>query len=420
MAGGKIIRRSRLYPITQFGNPALWHYTVAGRNALRSLIRRRQRRIGKRRASIQLTGTLKKKLLQYNLPKKKKHYQQIKGNAAGTTKSTTTMIVRRTPRQQRFMRKMFKNASSKVTYVQRFGFSWIGASENNKTIWYSVCHNKFNNIYEYLKRRINPINTYSYNEPTTSTNEYNIGLNPSNFIYIGKCTFSYELYNPTNYNITVYIYDLICKHDTPYDIKYGAQTTANSSPECCMFYGSEEHQASTSVPSDKWFLGDPTYEVSNGSGSHNDPVWDTVGMKPTDYMGFNVLWKVKAIKKLILPPQTSHHHNVVFNPKKKVTLGNLLYPRLNYPDEDKKNGVAGLTQATLFGFEGQVAINGDESADNEDVGTLPGKIVVKCIRKVHVHNFYINSETIFAKNNLKKLTKPYVFSNLIEKDPETI
>lgn len=355
----------------------------------------------------------------YRRSRSARRYTRVVGNAAGTTRTTSRMIVRKTPKEQRFLRKMFREQHNQVKHVQRFGFSFIGASGNNKAIWYSVTHLKFNNIMECLRYRRNDAAQNVSSTAFGTDNTTSIGNTPSNFIYLGKCTFLYELYNPTNYNMTVYIYDLICKQDTPYAISYGgAQTiTTSSSPECCM-------EASSAVLSntnaaDGWTVADPVYEVDNAETLITDPDWRTVGMKPTDYYYFNTMWKVKGMKKIILPPQTSHHHVVIFNPKKKISLGSFLFPRVKHERSDK-HGVAGLTQSTLFGIEGQVATDSGQAADNEKVGTLPGKIIIKCIRKVNTFNFALNTSTIIQKNRLQALEQPEIFTDLVPKPPDTV
>jgi len=52
------------------------------------------------------------------------------------------------------MKKLFKSQLIKQTYINRFGFVWMGASAASKTIWYSVCHLKFNNLCNYMENRI--------------------------------------------------------------------------------------------------------------------------------------------------------------------------------------------------------------------------------------------------------------------------
>ena len=379
-------------------------------------VRRRSRanRIQKRRRRTTKTRTIRKR-------KRRKQYEAATADMAGTTRTTTRMIVRKTPREQKFLRKMFKDNPNLVKHVNRFGFAWMGATDFSKTIWYSVCHLKFNNVYDYLIHRIQDASqVVGATGPTYSSDNNRISTNPAQFIYIGKCTFNYEIYNPTNYIMTVYVYDLICKHDTPFEIDYNkndpTQTShnANSAPENCMRFGSTSWTSSVQQSAEKWVLGDQTEEVNMNATSYNTN-WNTVGMKPTDYMSFNTLWKVKGMKKIIIPPASSHHHVVVFNPKKKVTLGNLVYPRMYLESKSKKNGLAGLTQATLFGFEGQVAANkfSSNNTDNTNVATLPGKLYVKCVRKINVYNFPINSETIISKNYLRKsLDEPALFTSL--------
>ena len=351
MSSRAIVRRRSTGQLTN-------RYSAVPSATVRNLLRmadRRRRQIarGIRQARDVQRRARDRRRWQIRRGSQQKKYKRIVGNAAGTTYTTNRMIVRKTPRQQKFLRKMFKNGSNVVKHVNRFGFNWIGAVENNRTIWYSVCHNKFNNLYEYLEyRNVDPNQSTGDSYNTGSSSVSKLALNPANFVYLGKCTFNYELYNPTNYIITVFIYDLVCKHDTPYEITYGpvAANVQSSAPEQCMQYSTYSHAGETTSSGQAWYLGDPTKE-------NNNTAFNSIGMKPTDYYGFNALWKVKGMKKIILPPGSSHHHVVIFNPKKKVTLGNLLYPRMDYLAKTNKYGVAGLTQATLFGFEGQIATN---------------------------------------------------------------
>lgn len=348
--------------------------------------------------------------------KKKRRGQRVVANSSGTTHTTTRMIVRKTPGKQKFMRKLFKNQPLLTKHVNRFGFSWLGATAASKTIWYSITHLKFNNVLEFFKRRIQTVgqNVGAMNSSVDS--ELNLGNNPATTLYIGKCTFSYEIYNPTNYIITVYIYDLVCKHDTPYNITYSdANEVVSSAPENCMRKSTTSMVASTAT-NPLWTVADPTKE--------NNSFWNTVGMKPTDYHCFNTLWKVKGMKKIILPPASSHHHVVVFNPKKKMTLGGFIYPNENIYDTADfryKRGLGGITQSTLFGFEGQLATENDLNGDNTSVGTLPGKIAVKCVKKVNVYNFALTAEQIIADNSLKNsFTSPRIFTDLIEQAPGAV
>lgn len=375
-------------------------YLSATRGTIRKQISRRLRLLSRRR--------------------RKKKYHRIVANTSGTTHTTSRMIVRPTPKSQKLIRKIFREGEANhVKYVQRFGFSFIGASSNNLAIWYSITHLKFNNIYDMLIHRVNST-TQAVGGTAWSLNQPNeVGNEPTNFIYLGKCTFNYELYNPTNYNMTVYIYDLVCKHDTPFQIQYGSgQTLTNSSsPEVCMQQSANALVNQTNPGG--WTVADPTDEVAHAAGDpQTTPEWRTVGMKPTDYYYFNATWKVKGMKKIILPPASAHHHVVVFNPKQKISLGSFMY-RYRRHEIGDKHGVAGLTQSTLFGIEGQVATEADQTADNEKVGTLPGKLVVKCIRKMNVYNFLTKTSTIISKNQLQKLTKPEIFSDLFEVQPES-
>lgn len=412
MSSRAIVRRRRNSVVPTYGNRALWGTSVVARNVMRRAMRHYAQRFRQRvRAQARQVVQRAARQRRFNanrsgLGNSNRQYTTIRGNASGTTHTTTRMIVRKTPREQRFLRKIFQNNPIANKYVNRFGFAWMGSAKASKTTWYSVCHLKFNNIVKYMQGRIvDPAQDIGQVSSVAGAKQA-VGNNPDAFIYIGKCTFSYELYNPTNYIMTVYIYDLICKRDTPYYITYSdIVETASSAPENCMVRGSES--MSDRVQNPTWVVGDPTLETGT--------YFNSIGMKPTDYHLFNTFWKVKGIKKIVLPPTASHHHVVVYNPKKKITNASLFYPREKY-SASAKNGIGGITQATLFGFQGQVAVEDNQSTDNTNsIGTLPGKLLVNCVKKVNVYNMTVNAKNIISESSLKEVwTKPTIFSDLVE------
>lgn len=369
--------------------------------------------IRKRRNSASTSGYTKGRRLNPTNNRNNRRLTVI-GRASGTTHTTSRLIVKRTPREQRFLRKLFKNRPIKNTFVNRFGFAWMGENDTALTTWYSICHLKFNNLVKYLQSRIYDFGQDpDYNIANASKNNL-IGNGPDAFIYIGKCTFQYELYNPTNYIITCYVYDLICKRDTPDEISYNnSEVDTNAAPENCMYLGSRQilQNSSTSGQPPVFVVADPTAERTGTK-------WNSIGMKPTDYHYFNTFWKVKGMKKIILPPGSSHHHVVVFNPKKKITNANLFYPHSDWVTGAGvgKNGVAGLTQATLFGFQGQVAVENDQSNDNTNsVSTLPGKIVVNCVKKVNIWNMDLSIRRVVSETSLlTTMSNPRIMTDLSE------
>lgn len=410
MSSRAIVRRRRNSVVPTYGNRALWGTSVVARNVMRRAMRHYAQRFRQRvRAQARQAVQRAARQRRYNANRGlggNKQYTTIRGNASGTTHTTTRMIVRKTPREQRFLRKMFQNNPIANKYVNRFGFAWMGSAKASKTTWYSVCHLKFNNIVKYMQgRMVEPFNDIGQTSTTVGAKQA-VGNNPDAFIYIGKCTFSYELYNPTNYIMTVYIYDLICKRDTPHYITYSdIVEDMSSAPENCMRKGAE---SMFDAPNNAtWTVADPTLETGT--------YFNTIGMKPTDYHLFNTLWKVKGIKKIVLPPTASHHHVVVFNPKKKITNASLFYPREKLT-ASAKNGIGGITQATLFGFQGQVAVEDNQSTDNTNsIGTLPGKLLVNCVKKVNVYNMTLTAKNIISESSLKNTwTKPTIFSDLVE------
>lgn len=377
-----------------------------GANIYRMLRKRRNSR-------VDLGHTFKKRYIQprTKTKTKKKRSKPVKANTSGTTRTTTRIIKRKATKDIKFMKKIWKVNPQKIKYINRFGFSWVGATANSKTIWYSVCHLKFNNLAGYLKNRVTKSGQTIGSNSTVAGSKNYIGNGPSSSIYLGKCTFQYELYNPTNYIVTVYIYDLIAKRDSVYEIDYSNANAVSGAPESQMMKGSMSMTDSESNPT--WAVADPTLEYSG-------VYWNTIGIKPTDYHLFNTMWKIKGVKKIILPPQATHTHNLIYQPKKVITNASLFYPHEKWTANDKY-GVAGITQATLFGFEGQVSTAGQKTSDNLDVGTLPGKMVVKCVKKINVYNFPIVADVVYSDNNLKNsLTNPLVLTDLTNETPFTV
>lgn len=419
MSSRALVRRNNGGPVIANQRMAL----AAARNILRRAIRRRARhRVGQ--LARQVASVARQRMARQRQFDRNRYgghrigtrrFYKIIGNASGTTHTTTRMIVRKTPKEQKFIRKLLRTNPLNQKYVERFGFSWMGNAGYAKTAWYSCCHLKFNNLVDYMQNRPT---SGQYQPGVMETNPGYVGSitmianGPDAFIYIGKCTFSYEIFNPTNYNMTVYIYDLILKRDTPFNIQYNNPTQpGNNAPEACMNKGSDWASSNNQAQANaSWVISDPTNE--------RDPTtWNSIGIKPTDYHYFNTFWKVKGIKKIILPPTTSHHHNVVFNPKIKLTQAGLFFPR-NERAADFKGGIAGITQATLFGFQGQVAAENDTATNNtSEVSTLPGKLILNCVRKVNVWTQMNNSQTIISSSHLKSsMTKPTIFTDLVEQD----
>lgn len=419
MAGGQLVHKGKGRAVAY--NPSRMQQIMA-RNMLRYAMRawKRRKQISK---GISLARSASKKARDAIVRRNRNNYRgrnrrfyRIQGMAQGTTHTTTRMMVRPTPRKQRFMRKLFKTNPVKNMYVNRFGFAWMGATAASKTIWYSVCNLKLNNLSKFMAGRVTS-SSQNINQQTAQDGSTTAMANsPDSYIYLGKCTYTYEIYNPTNYIVTVYIYDLICKRDTPYNITYAdIQEEKSCAPENMMRRSAQAQYSNTSSTNPLWVIQDPVHE---GGSNNLHTYYNTVGMKPTDYHYFNTFWKVKGMKKIVLPPTSSHHHVVVFNPKVKITQASLYMPRQLLNGDNEKQGVAGITQATLFGFQGQIAVENDQSTDNTStVGTLPGKLIISCVRKENVWSGIFASQNIIQDTNMKEAwTKPTIFTDLVEQD----
>ena len=112
MSSRAIVRRRRNSVVPTYGNRALWGTSVVARNVMRRAMRNFAQRV-KQRARAQARQVVQRAARQrrYNANRSglgNKQYTTIRGNASGTTHTTTRMIVRKTPREQRFLRKMVR------------------------------------------------------------------------------------------------------------------------------------------------------------------------------------------------------------------------------------------------------------------------------------------------------------------------
>jgi len=105
---------------------------------------KRQRGLSKLAKAVRRWKTARN--ARFNKNRKKHNYKQVTAKEAGTTHTTSRMIVRKTPPQQKFLRKLFRNNPKKIKYIERYGFSWMGSTYQNQTVWYSCTHLKFNNL----------------------------------------------------------------------------------------------------------------------------------------------------------------------------------------------------------------------------------------------------------------------------------
>ena len=135
MAGGQIVRRANNYPIDRGGGRIVFSRRMAvaaARNLLRRYIRRRSAIQRGARAARNVANRAREAIHRNNRNnyhvqgQGRRRFYKIQGTASGTTHTTTRMIVRKTPKQHRFLRKLFRNSPIKKQICKQIWFCLDG------------------------------------------------------------------------------------------------------------------------------------------------------------------------------------------------------------------------------------------------------------------------------------------------------
>lgn len=243
-------------------------------------------------------------------------------------------------------------------------------------------------------------------------NVYSNRINEGLGMYLGKCTYTYDIVNPTNYTIFVDIYDLVARQDyINHDYQTDAYkkildnnstnagkdidgtTTTNTSitypgvpsPEACMYYGStyldninSNFQStaggatnlpiSTTAQNPTTISSATEYRMRISQSFFDDPFgettniakWNSLGTKPTHYRFFNKLWKIKKINRVVLGPNATYKHTQVIKLGQLIDRGSFFYrfPEVvvdGYGKYDYPGIIAGVTTCLLLRAVGQLA-----------------------------------------------------------------
>ncbi|QCH00643.1 Cap [Gemycircularvirus sp.] len=358
-------------------------------------------------------------------PKKKKRTNfkmlNVKADRDGRTRTKYTIKVTR--QQQRKINKAMKTGYSpfKVNSDTTFQDTIPDQTNQAKYVWFS--DNKLRKINDAFKNW--PVGTVTAGWDTLVDSQVGYYVKSQNQqIYFYKNTMRYEIQNPTNYDITLVIYDIVCKQDTDKDcsdqwfsstIEYnGSKSTADrldtstqADPITLMKKGVESVVQTNNAynASDPVIVSDPT----------QDKFYD-INYTPSQSYPFNIYWKIVGKKTIKLQPGATHFHKFHFKPK---ALWNRGYFGYRYMDSDKaltgkeEMGIKDFTCGTLFKYWGQTAAEADSGTaivsdsafftqDHTHATSLSGRIAIKtyqtstyyCIDDKYTYTFsYHNSWT---------------------------
>eukprot|EP00833_Pecoramyces_ruminatium_P013867 jgi/Orpsp1_1/1187899/evm.model.d7180000061014.2 len=255
---------------------------------------------------------------------------------------------------------------------------------------------------------------------SSSALTYAINIKDSQLgFYLGKCQYSYEIVNPTNYNLYVDLYDLVAKRDwlnqdpassyrsqindanptnKPTETKWtqsgtNAPTSTNTPvdtsiqypgvpyPEACIYYGNtyldnliNNYTASTAglpnppnITSTSYSQSAANYRVRIGENFYDDPYddssniakWNSIGINPTGSRYFNELWKVKKKVSIVLGPNAIYKHTQTIKLGKILDRANFFYRYPSFIGRQQSYNmpgiIGGLTTSLLIRAYGQLA-----------------------------------------------------------------
>lgn len=320
----------------------------------------------------------------------------VKADRDGRTNTKYTQKV--TKQQQRKINKAMKTGYSpfKVNYDSTYQDTIPDQTNQAKYVWFS--DNLLSTINNAFKNW--PVATSIAGQDTLV--DSNIGYyvkSQNQQVYFYKNTMRYEIQNPTNYDVNLVIYDIVCKQDT----EKSASFQWFSSPLEYSGTKTTTERLDTSTLADPitlMKLGSESVIQTNNSYDVQDPVivsdptqnkLQDINYTPTQAYPFNIYWKIVGKKTIKLQPGATHIHTFKFKPK---ALWNRGYFGYRYMDSDRAlseketMGIKDFTYGSLFKFWGQTAAEADSGVaevggstffvqEHYKATSLSGRIAIK-------------------------------------------
>lgn len=304
----------------------------------------------------------------------------VKNDSEIYNKTKFTLPV--TNRQQKIINKRFKEGYSPFerNLVKQIQLTNFTETNKAKYIWrtYSTL-DLIRKAFEYFPQDSSTPGT------VTSASSDTYLKSEEQSVYINAVSNSYEILNPTNYDVTMVVYDIVYKEDTTY-------SAGN--------YHMEDLSALTSVRQDPIHLiktgldnfsghmesaGTETTSVIVGDSVQSTLALDSIEVKPTMSYPFNIYCKIIRKQTFRLQPGATMTHLFKYRPKALINRG-YLYKYKNFFEAGNSEDIAikNLTCGSLFKIYGQLANTGDNTLVG-NVANLAGRLCIKERTKV---NYY--------------------------------
>lgn len=339
----------------------------------------------------------------------------VKEDKEGYSKSYIKQKV--TKQQQKIINKRFKNGHSPFTdsYVNQFQDTVYNEMDKCKWVWRT--QSTLTNI----------LKAFQYfpsqgNQPGGSATIGDVYQNSSDqSIYFNQFKYRYEILNPTDYDMNLVIYDIVCKQDTEYEARTwsynstengfsSAQTVPNTAinyviardPIRCIYQGlNKQDVLLNGASSTSTFVADPNAKN----------IFD-INLKPTESYPFNIYYKIVKKHTFKLQPGASLTHTFIHKPKALINRGYLGYrfaKELNATNANSTRDIAvkDITSGCLFKYWGQVSGKGDSSLTkssstitgqaHDEVWQLSGRLMFK--EYIDLHWCAMDQKFNFRFNN---------------------
>nr|WPS96436.1 MAG: capsid protein [Cressdnaviricota sp.] len=346
--------------------------------------------------------------------RRKTNFKMLNVKADRDGKTSTKYTQKVTRQQQRKINKAMKSGYSpfKVMYDSTFQDTIPDQTNQAKYVWFS--DNKLQDMNKAFKNW--PVGTVISGQDTVVDSQVGYYVKSQNQqIYFYKNTIRYEIQNPTNYDVNLVIYDLVCKQDTEKSVNYqwysspieynGTKTTDErlnistmADPIVLMKKGLESVIESNT----DYDTTDPVI-VSDPSAAR---IYD-ITYTPSQSYPFNIYWKIVGKKTIKLQPGATHIHIFKFKPKTLMNRGYFGYKYKEWLPDNIFAGIKDYTFGSLFKFWGQVAAEADSgiatvsnsaffTQDHSRATSLSGRIAIKqynvakyyCIDDKYTYTFH--------------------------------
>lgn len=304
----------------------------------------------------------------------------VANDKEGLSKSYIKQKVTRS--QQRIINRRFKEGYSPMQIRITDHLQLTSKTEVNKCKWIWRCYGLLPQIYDCFQKfpegKTGPGNTFSGSYYATGQEQT---------IYFNKMKYTYEIMNPTNYDMDLIIYDIVYKQDTMdshCNNAYWENSGTGGSSNCLDntgVYDSSDNCYQNPIGlinSGLNKLGSPSATAPIVSDSTNIK-FDSLNVKPTDSYPFNIYCKIVRKHRFRLQPGATMTHIFTHKPKFLFNRGYLYKYGPDSKDTSYTNdyrGIKDLTSGCLFKFSGQV-LNSGEDAEKTRVLTASGKLVIK-------------------------------------------